>query len=91
MSIKFGYSSEKTNSFRPTPWHWSSNPFPAYRGEGARHRGFLAVAREYAPNFLTAPTAEGYTCPSMAFDTAPTKLIRTREKNTLLGHEYFLD
>lgn len=84
MSIKFGYSSEKTNSFRPTPWHWNTNPFSAFRGEGARHRGFLAVAREYAPNFLNAPSADGYNCSTMGFDPTTTKLIRTKEKNTLL-------
>jgi len=85
MSIKFLYSSEKTNSFRPVPWHWSGSPFPAYRGEGARHRGFLAVAREYTPSFVdAAPTADGYNCSRLGFDPTATKLIRTREKNTLL-------
>lgn len=85
MSIMFGYSSEKTNSFRPVPWHWISDPFPAYRGAGARHRGFLAVGREYAPVFENvSPSADGYSCPRVAFDTVRTKLIRTKEKGTLL-------
>jgi len=81
----FGYSSEKTNSFRPVPWHWSVDPFPAFRGAGARHREFLAVAREYVPVFDGAPPlADGYNCPRMAFDIVRTKLVRTKEKGTLL-------
>ena len=79
MSIKFGYSSEKTNSFRPTPWHWSELPFPAFRGKGARHIGFLAVARGYVPSFLNEPSADGYRCATLGFDTTPTMLITTRE------------
>ncbi len=85
MSVMFGYSLEKTNSFRPVPWHWSADPFPAFRGAGARHRGFLAVAREYAPVFEKAPpSADGYRCPQTALDIVRTKLVRTKEKDTLL-------
>lgn len=42
--IKVLYAPEKTNSFRPVPWHWSNEPFPAFRGSGADHTAFLAVA-----------------------------------------------
>lgn len=85
MSVMFGYSLEKTNSFRPVPWHWGVDPFPAFRGAGAQHRGFLAVGREYAPVFDGAPpSADGYNCPRTALDTVRTKLVRTKEKGTLL-------
>lgn len=78
MSIMLFYSTEKTNSFRPTPWGWSKEPFPAFRGEGARHRGFLAARHEYQPDFLLprTPTFHG-------FDPNSTKLTKS-EKGTLL-------
>lgn len=85
MSIKFLYSSEKTNSFRPVPWHWSLDGFPAYRGAGARYGAFLAVGNGYTPRFAgNSPTGDGYNSPATAFDLTPTKLIRTFEKQTLL-------
>ena len=85
MSIKFLYSSEKTNSFRPVPWHWSLEKFPAYRGAGARYGAFLAVGKGYQPAFAgNGPASDGYSNPTLAFDPTPTKLIRTREKQTLL-------
>lgn len=85
MSVKFLYSDEKTNSFRPEPWHFSGSPFPAYRGAGARYSAFLAVARDYAPAFAgAAPSADGYSCPQVSFDTAPSRLITTRVGQKLL-------
>jgi len=75
MSIKFHYSSEKTNSYRPAPWQWSTEKFPAYRGNGWRHRGFLAVAKDYVPTFGSERSG---------FDSTPTKLIKTQAKGTLL-------
>lgn len=85
MSVKLLYSAEKTNSFRPVPWHYSLAPFPAYRGAGARYDAFLAVAQEYVPAFAGAvPSDDGYACPRVSFDTAPGRLIKTSEKQTLL-------
>ena len=85
MSVKMIYSSEKTNSYRPTPWHWSHEPFAAFRGNGWRHRGFLAVAKGYLPVFADAePTADGYSCPRVAADTAKSKVIKTRKGGFLL-------
>ena len=82
--IKLIYSSEKTNSFRPTPWHWSTEPFPAYRGAGARYTAFQAVANGYTPNFDgVEPASDGYGCPRVASDGRPSKLIKTK-KGTLL-------
>lgn len=40
---------EKTNSFYPAPWHWSTEPFPALRGAGATYAAFLAVAASFTP------------------------------------------
>lgn len=82
--VKIMYSKEKTNSFRPTPWHWSIDPFPAFRGKGARYSVFQPVAGNYAPKFNgLAPTADGYGCPIIGVDDQQTKLIRTM-KGTLL-------
>ena len=74
--IRFIYSSEKTNSYRPAPWHWSTEPFAAYRGEGQRHSAFQAVAKTYVPSFDgKPPSKEGYTGgygKSMYLDKSPT-------------------
>lgn len=42
---------EKTNSYRPEPWAWSEEPFPAFRGSGQRYSAFLAVAKGFKPTF----------------------------------------
>lgn len=82
--IKIFYSSEKTNSFRPEPWHWSEEPFPAFRGAGARYAAFQPVANGYKPEFDgKKPSADGYACPSVSVDDQPSKLIKTK-KGTLL-------
>jgi len=39
--LKFLLSKSKTNSYFPTPWHLSTDPFPAFRGEGFRHTAFF--------------------------------------------------
>lgn len=72
MSLKNFYSREKTNSFRPTPWAWTEKPFPAFRGEGARHRGFLAARWEYRPDFQLPPTKT-----FLGFDPNPSKLTKS--------------
>lgn len=83
--LKFMYSSEKTNSFRPTPWHWSTDPFPAYRGAGARYSVFQPVAFGYTPKFVgEEPTTDGYRCPTVSIeDHQFSKLVKT-QKGTLL-------
>ena len=45
MSVKFLESKEKTNNYRPVPWGWSEEPFPALRGKGQDYSAFLAVAK----------------------------------------------
>ena len=83
--IKFLYSSEKTNSFRPTPWHWSTDKFPAFRGAGARYSVFQPVAHGYAPVFEgKTPTSDGYGCPTEAIDNQPSKLIKTAKGTDLV-------
>ena len=82
--LKLMYSSEKTNSFRPVPWYWSIDPFPAYRGAGARYHAFQPVGKEYAPKFgERLPSQDGYSCPSVGVDDQPSKLIKT-PRGTLL-------
>ena len=78
--IKLIYSCEKTNAFRPTPWHWSEKPFPAYRGAGARYTAFQPVANGYIPNLNNSFTANG-SC--ITIDKQFSKLIKTK-KGTLL-------
>jgi hypothetical protein len=83
--LKIMYSSEKTNSFRPVPWHWSTDPFPAYRGAGARYQAFQPVGKEYEPKFGDrAPIRDGYQCPSVSADDQPSKLIKTPKGTSLL-------
>lgn len=83
--LKVMYSSEKTNSFRPTPWYWSLEPFPAFRGAGARYSVFQPVASGYKPKFNERePTTDGYTCPATAVDNQPSKLIKTQKDTNLL-------
>lgn len=87
MSVKFLYSCEKTNSFRPTPWHYSTENFPAMRGKGAGHHGFLAVARDYKPTFIgSAASSEGYTGFNnpVYFEASATQLKRVGQKQTLM-------
>ena len=82
--IKLMYSNEKTNSFRPTPWHWSLEPFPAFRGAGARYSVFQPVGNGYAPQFNgDAPTDDGYRCPNVSIDNQSSKLLKT-QKGALL-------
>lgn len=83
--IKLLYSSEKTNSFRPTPWHWSNDPFEAYRGSGARYSAFQAVAKDYKPNFDNGePSSDGYSCPRESTDSSLSKIIVTKKGTNLL-------
>lgn len=69
MSLVITFSREYSNTWRPTPWHWSLDPFPAFRGEGARHGAFLPVARDYAPRWMApipdagVPTSAGWFLP----------------------------
>ncbi len=83
--LKLMYSSEKTNSFRPMPWHWSIEKFPAYRGAGARYTVFQPVAGGYVPKFEgDEPSIDGYRCPNVCVDNQPNKLVKTQKGTTLL-------
>lgn len=84
--IQLMYSDEKTNSFRPTPWHFSQTPFPAYRGAGARYNTFQAVSKDYQPHLNKEETLlkDGYRCPSVVKDEQCSKIIHTTAKNTRL-------
>ncbi len=84
--IQLMYSNEKTNSFRPTPWHFSQTPFPAYRGAGARYNAFQSVSKDYTPKLNTEDKllSDWYQCPRMAVDEQCSKIIHTTAKNTRL-------
>jgi len=56
--IKTFFASEKTNSYRPEPWGWSTDPFPAFRGAGQRYNAFLAVAKGFKPWFSSFDLAD---------------------------------
>lgn len=82
--VRLMYSSEKTNSFRPVPWHWSTDKFPAFRGSGARYSVFQAVGNGYVPKFDgKVPSSDGYVCSTDALDNQPSKIVKT-QKGTLL-------
>ena len=83
--IKLLYSEEKTNAFRPVPWHWSTDPFPAYRGRGARYTAFQPVGICYQPQFLgDEPISDGFSCPQESIDGRASKVIETAKGTRLL-------
>jgi hypothetical protein len=83
--IKIMYSSEKSNSFRPTPWHWSLDKFPAFRGAGARYTAFQPTSRGYKPRWEgEPPSSDGYRCPRVAVDTNYCKVIKTQKGTQLI-------
>ena len=77
--IKTLYGSEKTNSYRPEPWNWSVNPFPAFRGAGQRYNAFLAVANGFTPWFNSFDLAD-----NKAMSDDYCKIITTKKGTRLL-------
>lgn len=77
--IKLFYASEKTNSFYPEPWNWSTDPFPAFRGAGQRYRAFLAVANGFTPWFSSDKLSDNQ---AMSDDLC--KIITTKKGTRLL-------
>lgn len=82
--IKFIYSSEKTNSFRPTPWNWSTDPFPAFRGSGARYSVFQFIGNGYIPRLEEKDMNNGHGCPRVLCDEQFTKLFKTQKGTNLI-------
>ena len=70
---------EKTNSYTPTPWAWSEDPFPAFRGAGQRYNAFLAVANGFKPWFSSFDLAD-----NTAMSDDYCKVIKTKKGTTLL-------
>lgn len=70
---------EKTNSYTPTPWAWSEDPFPAFRGAGQRYNAFLAVANGFRPWFSSFDLAD-----NTAMSDDYCKVIKTKKGTTLL-------
>lgn len=77
--IKIYYATEKTNSYRPEPWNWSVDPFPAFRGAGQRYNAFLAVANGFTPWFSSFNLADNK---AMCDDYC--KIITTKKGTRLL-------
>lgn len=77
--IKLYYATEKTNSYRPEPWNWSVNPFPAFRGAGQRYNAFLAVANGFTPWFSSFNLAD-----NTAMSDDYCKVIMTKKGTRLL-------
>lgn len=77
--IKTFYATEKTNSYRPNPWEWSTDPFPAFRGAGQRYTAFLAVANGFTPWFNSLNLADNKV---MSDDYC--KIIKTKKGGLLL-------
>ena len=48
IKILFG-GAEKTGSYRPESWKWTTYPFPAFRVVGQRYSALLAVANGFTP------------------------------------------
>lgn len=77
--IRVLYACEKTNSFRPEPWNWSTDPFPAFRGAGQRYNAFLAVANGFTPWFSSFDLAD-----NTAISDDFCKIITTKKGTRLL-------
>ena len=77
--VKIFYASEKTNNYRPEPWNWSIDPFPAFRGAGQRYTAFLAVANGFTPWFSSFDLADNK---AMSDDCC--KVIMTKKGTRLL-------
>lgn len=77
--IKIFYACEKTNAFRPTPWDWTIDPFPAFRGAGQRYNAFLAVANGFTPWFSSFNLAD-----NTAMSDDYSKIIKTKKGKLLL-------
>jgi len=85
--IKVYYASEKTNSYRPTPWHLSSEPFVAYRGNSHTYSPFQAVSSSYKPEWSEGiePTSESYAIAGLkSFDKSFSKIITTAKGTKLI-------
>lgn len=77
--IKLFYATEKTNIYRPEPWRWSTDPFPAFRGAGQRYNAFLAVANGFTPWFSSFDLAD-----NTAMSDDYCKVIMTKKGTRLL-------
>lgn len=77
--IRIFYADEKTNSYRPEPWNWSTDPFPAFRGQGQRYSAFLAVANGFTPWFSSFDLAD-----NTAMSDDYCKIITTKKGTRLL-------
>ena len=77
--IKIFYGSEKTNSYYPDPWAWTTDPFPAFRGAGQRYNAFLAVANGFTPWFSSFNLAD-----NKAMSDDYCKVIVTKKGTRLL-------
>lgn len=77
--IKTFYACEKTNSYYPTPWGWTLDPFPAFRGAGQRYNAFLAVASGFTPWFSSFDLSDNH---AMSDDYS--KIIKTQKGKLLL-------
>ena len=77
--IRLFYASEKTNSYRPEPWNWTTEPFPAFRGAGQRYNAFLAVANGFTPWFSSFNLAD-----NTAMSDDYCKVIVTKKGTRLL-------
>lgn len=77
--IKIFYAKEKTNGYRPEPWAWSTDPFPAFRGKGQRYNAFLAVANGFTPWFSSHELSD-----NKAMSDDYCKIIKTKKGGNLL-------
>lgn len=66
-------------SFKPVPWAWTTNPFPAFRGAGQRYNAFLAVAGNFTPWFNTLTWKE-----DLVMSDDYCKVIKTKKGTRLL-------
>lgn len=77
--IKHFKSTEKTNSFRPSSWAYTTDPFPGIRGAGARYSVFLGVANGFD---LQIKKKKEYT--EDWFSEVPSKVIKTAKGGLLV-------
>lgn len=86
--LKLVYGSEKTNSFRPTPWSINEENFIKFYGEGAGYKIMQAIHPNLILNFENEKDknliSQGYSCPNVVNINTYCKMITTVKGTNLI-------
>ena len=86
--IKLIYGSEKTNSFRPTPWYIDTENFIKFSGSGAGYKIMQAIHPSLNLLFENDKDkhllGDGYSCPNLVNINSFCKMITTERGTNLI-------